>query len=663
MKSARTFLAVVSLLALFSPAAAADDLTTLSLDELMNIEVVSASKYPQSLLESPSAISIITSEEIEYSPAQNIPELLQYVVGMDGYTKTYTDMDVAARGFAYDETPKMLVAIDGQTVNVVPYGGMQWPTLPLAMRDIERIEVVRGSASSLYGADALVGVINIITRDAKSRTTDAAMSYGERGAGLFGAQVTKRLEGGWNIAVGGSFTQTESKGDAETPDAETVAPNYGLKDWANVYMGTFRLDYDEDNIAFSSVGGYSSDREGYNPSPGDNSIDKSEKQTFYVNNQLTRRIGADRFLVRMAYRNLGQENWKWNGEEYVYKYKVEKGGALDVETQYILSRFEHSTFVGGVSSSYLEASRDIANETPYVYDENDRLYSAFLQEELRLFHNRIGITVGGRFDKWDSLDGVISPKAALNVWAVPSLMNIRISAGSSFRRPAFDENYYYVAWPGGWFKGSAIGAVTEGGETIDGKLLEPERLLAYEAGMRLTPGEATLIDIEGFRHEVENNVGYIVYESTDESLNLGFGNTGDKVTVSGVETEVKRYFTPRVSAFLNYTYQQARILGNDGVEQEWKNAPNHKVSGGFRYLGNVNLDTRFRYVSSVAYQEITSVPVDDYWTIDVAASKEFDGGITAKVSIQNLLDKDRYEYPMYTTIKRKISMALGYDFQ
>lgn len=74
---------------------------------------------------------------------------MQYVVGMDGYTKTHTDMDVSARGFAYDETPKTLVLIDGQPVNVVVYSGMQWPTLPITLEDIERIEVLRGPGSAI----------------------------------------------------------------------------------------------------------------------------------------------------------------------------------------------------------------------------------------------------------------------------------------------------------------------------------------------------------------------------------------------------------------------------------------------------------------------------------------------------------------------------------
>jgi iron complex outermembrane receptor protein len=638
------------------------ELFDISLEELADVRVVSASKYPQKLLESPSAISIVSHEDIHHSPAQSVPELLQYVVGMDGYTKTHTDMDVAARGFAYDETPKMLVLIDGQAVNVVPYGGMQWPTLPITLDDIERIEVVRGSASSIYGADALVGVINIITHEAHARPNEISLSYGERGMGQYRIQLAKSLSQNWSGAITTGFLQTEEKGDLEIPEASAVAPNYGLKDWANVYLGAFRFDYAGKQIAFSSLGGYSADQEGYNPSPGDNSIDKSEKKTFYVTNQLSTEVGPDQMMLKLGYRTLRQQNHKWNDDDYAFKYKIKKGDAFDFEAQYIFQRLENSTFIGGVSASYFEASRDIANTPPYLYDEDDRLLSAYAQEELRLFDRRLALTLGARFDNWETLDGVFSPKAAVNVWLVRSLMNLRLSAGSSFRRPSFDENFYLVTWPGGWFKGAGVDAVTESGRTIEGELLEPEHLVAYEAGLRLTPDQSTLIDIEAFQHKVRDIIGYTVFEAGPDTLNLGFTNTGDHLTVAGLEVELKRQLSTEISAFLNYTLQRATIEYEGGAEDDWANAPQHKASGGIRYLGFLNADLRFRFVDDLAYQEVPSVPVNSYWTVDMAMSKRFPHGVYTKVGVLNLLDDEHYEYPIYTVMKRRAYLTFEYGF-
>ena len=638
------------------------DLTDMSLDELMNITVVSASKYPQSLLASPSAVSIISQEDIAHSPAQTLPELLQYVVGMDGYTKTHTDMDVAARGFAFDETSKMLVLVDNQPVNVVPYSGMQWPTLPLTLDDIKRIEVVRGSASSIYGADALVGIINIITLEAGERSDRVSLSLGERGALRAGVRIGKPLDKNWTVAFGAGFTRTEEKGDAETPEAKEAAPNYGVKDWADIYRGTYRLDYDGDDLSFNSSGGVTSDEEGYNPSPGDHSIDRSEKRTFFTSNTIRKTIGDDQLAVRVGLRTLSQENQRWDGQAYVFKYKIEKGDAVDFDANYTLGRYENSTVVGGVSASYLQASRDIANEPPYIYDEDDRLFSAYAQEELHLFGRRLSLTVGGRYDKWESLDGVVSPKAAMNLCVVKSRAYLRLCAGSSFRRPGFDENFYFVTWPGGWFKGANIGEVTESGQVIEANLLEPEKMTAYEAGIRITPSGSELIVVETFYNEVEDNIGYTVYESSDSTLNLGFANTGDKVTVKGIEAEYKRYLTKRLSTFLNYTWQTATIEQENVGEEDWKNVPEHKASGGVRYLGTINVDARFRYVGEVAYQEFSSTPVDEYWTVDLALSHDLPSGMNVKLSVLNLLDDEHYEYPLYTTLRRRAIVSVQHDF-
>ncbi len=661
----KTIVLLIGTLVLATGLAVAQELDTLlemSFDDLVNMEVVSASKYSQSLLESPSAISIVTREDILYSAAQTIPELLQYVVGMDGYTKTHTDMDVAARGFAYDETSKMLVQIDGQAANVVAYGGMQWPTLPLTLDEIERIEIVRGSASSIHGADALVGTVNIITRNARERGNKVSALYGERGTGQYQAGIAQALDDSWSFSVNGGFTQTEKQGDFETPAAKLVAPNYDLKDWANIYTGTYRVDYEADDLSFSSLGGFTTDTEGYNPSPGDNSIDRSEKQTVFVTNQLQKQLGDDSVVMRLGYRTLRQENQRWDDGDYVYKYKVRKGDGIDFDGQYILKRHENSTLIGGASLSYFEASRDIANATPYVYDESDRLFSAYAQEELRLLDRRLALTVGGRYDKWETLDGVISPRAAVNYALFDAKVNLRVSAGRSFRRPSFDENYYFVTWPGGWFKGAAIGESTEGGTEVAGESLKPERMTSYEFGVRATPDGATFLGLEFFHESVKDNIGYVVYESANDVLNLGFSNTVDVVEVYGVEVEAKRFLTRQVSSFLNYTYQNADISLTGGPTIDWENAPNNKLSGGIRYHGPVAVDLRFRYVSDLAYQEISSIPVADYWTTDLAVSKALANGIFAKLSVMNLLDDERYEYPMYTAITRRATMTLKYLF-
>jgi outer membrane cobalamin receptor len=394
------------------------DLLEMSMTDLMDVTVVTASRRQERLLEAPSAVSIITREEILRSPAHTIPELLQYVVGMDGYTKTHTDHDVAARGLAYDETPKMLFLIDSQPVNVVPYGGIQWPTLPITKASIDRIEVVRGPSSALYGADAQAGVVNIITLPAGERQNSASVVYGDRGSRVYELEVVGAPTEGLGVSLTGSFTRTERKGDEEFAGASRVAPNFDIKDWADIYLVAYRLDYRNDVLTFLSEGGFTSDEEGYNASAGDASIDYSEKRTIYLNTQMKIPVGADEIGFRVGFRNLWQRNQRWTGNQYEFKYVLPKGRGLDVDVQYSVRPLRNHNIIFGASASRFRASRDIANDPPYVYDQSDNLWSAYAQDQISLANRRLLLTLSGRYEKWDSFDGPADQSVPMRILVV-----------------------------------------------------------------------------------------------------------------------------------------------------------------------------------------------------------------------------------------------------
>jgi iron complex outermembrane recepter protein len=638
-----------------------DTLLDMSLADLMDKPVVTASRRLQTLMEAPSAISIITREEILRSPASTIPGMLQYVVGMDGYTKTHTDQDVAARGLAFDETPKMLVLVNNQPINVVAYGGVQWPTLPLAIHDIDRIEVVRGPSSALYGADAQTGVVNIITLAASERKSSVAVRYGERGTLGYEIGLAHELGEGLAAAVTGSFTRTEKKGDAETARAVDAAPNYDIKDWADIYALSYRLDYERGDAKYSSEGGFSSDEEGYNASAGDRSVDLSEKRTVYLNNQAKIPVGRDEVGIRIGFRDIWQENQRWSDGTYVFKYELRKSRGIDLDVQYTLHTVEnHDIIVGGNASRFL-GSRDIANTPPYLYDESDNLWSIYAQDQVAFADRRALLTLSGRYDKWSDLDGEFTPRATLNVNLYEQKANLRLMAGTSFRRPSFDENYYFVRFPNGWLKGSQLTATAEDGSTIEGVTPDPEKLTAYEAGLRIHPDERTYVDVEVFRNTIKSNLGVVVYHASGDELNIGVANIGDRITLSGAEVEVKHNLLSGAEAFLNYTYQRGTIK-KTGAEETWRGAPRNKLSGGVSYTRLITADVHIRYVDKVTYPEVDFGPVEDYWTVDVALSRDVGQHARAKLSITNVLDRARYEYPIYTQMKRKVLLDLRYFF-
>ena len=160
---------LTGLLLIFSTAFAAEedfkDFAELDLEELLNTTVISASKHEQKLHDSPNAIHVITEEEIKRSGAVDLPDLFRSVPGVDVVNVYGNSYGVSSRGFNERFAQRMLILIDGRSVYTSFFGGVFWENEQVFLEDIERIEIIRGPGGSIWGANAVNGVINIITKD------------------------------------------------------------------------------------------------------------------------------------------------------------------------------------------------------------------------------------------------------------------------------------------------------------------------------------------------------------------------------------------------------------------------------------------------------------------------------------------------------------------
>jgi iron complex outermembrane receptor protein len=165
--------------------------------------VESAARHKQEIGMSPSAITVITREDIEASGADTITDVLRLVPGMDVVITNQLQTSISARLDWNDENLYFLVLIDGREANLEVLGQAPLEAQPISLEDIERIEVIRGPASSLYGANALAGVVSITTRAISEKTSGwASFCGGEVGRVFTGARVSTRL-GKWGLSVGG----------------------------------------------------------------------------------------------------------------------------------------------------------------------------------------------------------------------------------------------------------------------------------------------------------------------------------------------------------------------------------------------------------------------------------------------------------------------------
>src|SRR5258708_36428796 len=175
------------------------DLTQLSIENLMDMEVTSVSKREQKLSQVAAAIFVITQEDIRHSGATNIPDLLRMVPGLNVAQINSNTWAISARGFNFQFASKLLVLIDGRAVYTPLFGGVNWDTQDVPLEDIERIEVIRGPGGAVWGANAVDGVINIISK--KAEATPGMLVTGGGG---------RQAQGVGTVQYGGKNTRSTS---------------------------------------------------------------------------------------------------------------------------------------------------------------------------------------------------------------------------------------------------------------------------------------------------------------------------------------------------------------------------------------------------------------------------------------------------------------------
>src|SRR5213082_3549139 len=170
------------------------DISRMSIEELMNVEVTSVAKRPQRVADAAAAVFVLTQEDIRRSGAASIPEALRMVPGLQVARIDENKWAIGSRGFNGRFDNKLLVLIDGRSVYTPLFSGVYWNVQDVMLEDVDRIEVIRGPGATLWGANAVDGVINVITKKAKA-TQSAIVTAGagteERAAGgvRFGSKL------------------------------------------------------------------------------------------------------------------------------------------------------------------------------------------------------------------------------------------------------------------------------------------------------------------------------------------------------------------------------------------------------------------------------------------------------------------------------------------
>src|SRR5437773_5968670 len=376
----------------YAASGAPSELKKLSLEELLTIEVTSVSRRPEKLAETASAIQVITQEDIHRSGVTSLPEALRLAPNLQVAQVNSHDWAISARGFNNTLANKLLVMIDGRAVYTPLYAGVFWEVQNVLLEDVDRIEVVSGPGGTLWGANAVNGVINIITRSAKD--TQGLLVTGGGGSLLqdFGAV---RYGG----AAGSNFFY-RIYGQRFDRNNSVLANGNNARDQWDMTQGGFRTDWfpsDANTVTFQGDS-YAGSEQG---APADTKVDGQNAvgrwtHAFSQESELQVQMYFDR-------------TWRKIPNQLAEDLKT-----YDLDFQHRFACGERQTIVYGAGYRLMQ---DRVKNTPAISflppNRDLQLFSGFVQDEITLVPERLKFTIGTKLEHNDFSGWEIQPSARL----------------------------------------------------------------------------------------------------------------------------------------------------------------------------------------------------------------------------------------------------------
>ncbi len=591
--------------------------------------VVIASKYPQELLDSIASVEIINKEDIEISKSENLSGIIKNIAGLE-ITDYGSPGDIKSISIRGSSPEQVLIMIDGQVANDPQTGKIDLGLIPADM--IEKIEIYRGPASALYGANALGGVVNIITKsgaDEQKRT--AGFYYGSNNTKKYQASYQNKSDDlGYYFT--GEYYQTE--GDRENSQLDKIS-----------LMGKISKDIDQQTDLALAVS-YHDYQRGLPGSLEYSTPNAQQNDRNFNLNLKWQKREEDKDINVMAWYDFHRliydnpDEWGHAGasihkthttgisfDSTIYDFSI--GSKEECDNDHIL------TWGGDIKYHWID-STDIGKQQ----DLNGAIFiqDAWQPAELE----KLNITAGLRYDYHQIFGGQFNPRIGIS-YRLQDELSFHASVGRAYRAPTFDDLY----WP-------------EDGYVGGNPDLVPETAWAYEAGMRFVNKEGdTQAELNIFRKNVHDLINWAAdNEGVWRPSNIG------SARVDGVEVITKREFNDHFTANLNYTYLNAIDLDTGNQLK-----PRNKYGLGLAYLNQVGENQDDFTIGLNGYM-VTGRPdnLDNYYLFDAnidrnfTINKEKDRNIKLIFSIKNLFDQKPELVSGYPVQGRTFLLGVSTDF-
>jgi iron complex outermembrane receptor protein len=614
-------------------------LADLSLEELGNVQVVSVSKRAEPLIATAASVFVITRDDILRSGVTSIAEALRLAPGVEVARRSAHAWSISIRGFNRDLSNKLLVLIDGRSVYSPLYAGVFWDVQDTLLQDVDRIEVISGPGGTVWGANAVNGVINIITRSAG----ETKGSYVAVGGGIEEEAFAAFRYGG---ELGPGFDWRGYLKYFDRDSSRQLDGQEAADDWRMVRAG-FRADRDRSVAGKFRLQGdlYSGEKSGVfledfelGTLPGGVFADEVEVSGGNLLVQWSRALDGDGELELEAYLDHTRRD--------IPNTYDETRDALNIDVQQHASVGERHRITWGAGFRLTTDQLDNSAFAAFLPDSRtDRTYSLFLQDRIGLWDNGLLLTLGSKFEINDYTDFEWQPNVRL-AWRPGERQTTWVAVSRAVRIPSrLDAHLRLTAPLAVPSLPFPVYVVINGSEDFDS-----EELTAYEAGYRFGASDAFSLDLSLYYNEYESLQttepgapelvlpSHILLPNTLAN-NLRGRSHGGTLAVD---------WRPAESWRLSFHYAWLDLQLRTGDESQDPaatalagNSPRHQASlfSFVDVLEDFSLYTGLRYVG-----ELPNLDVDAYTALDLSIRWHASDTFVASLTAQNLTDGSHLEF-------------------
>lgn len=597
-----------------------------SLEQLLNTKISTASKYEQQVREAPASVTIITSEDIERYGYRTLEDVFIQVAGFYvSYDRQYSYLGVRGFGRPTDYNNRTLLLINDHPLNEKVFGSMPIESeLALDLHMVERIEIVRGPNSSLYGTSAMLTVINVITKKAEEidqgRVAVEIGSFGRlQGSAFFG----KRFRNGLDLTLSSQLSDIKGPdlyfNEFDYPDTNNGWA-VGL-DWEKNFGIHALVEYKDFSLQTLLTSRKKGDPTGSwetNFNDGDYQVKDDHKfvemrysPKLDKNKTLKLRGYFDQFIYKGTYPYdilwFEDATNNWFGGEAEFVWDIKPNNRLIAGTEY--QRHQRAQY------------RAWDEEDTYFNDSYPfGIFSLYLQDEYQATKN-LSFLVGLRHDSYSDVESSTAPRGAM-IYHPSATSTLKFLYGQAYRIPNIFEMYYND--PDSGYKSNPD--------------LKPEKIRTIEIiwGQKLCQHIYGHISLFDFRM---NNLIDFVEDPDDEWIQYQNINLVD---ASGLELGMEMRLGNGVTGYANYTYQDAR---DPAKHEKLTNSPSHMIKAGFSIPVS-----KYFFISTQAFFEsgritVHRIKTDPFLLTNLNFSSEpLFGHVKFIFQIRNLFDTE-YRYP------------------